>query len=277
MIKNICKQCNKEYGDFPCRKSIFCSHKCASDWKRGRTWQEMFKNASEMIEQRKGKRPSIETEFKKGWQNTPEGLDLITRRAKKISSEQSNAEKIAIRIIEENGLPFNFVGDGKLIIGTKNPDFIYSADGRKIIEVFSDYWHRDDIAKYWHQTEEGCNLYYELMDYNVLIIWEKELKDPMTVINKIKEFMNTTLEFETIPYNTKKEFTEFMNGEFEGNAGMTLHYVWECFKHYQQIINTQDTKIDYMISLLQNINVPKSEPKRQFPQMLQPKKEGEQQ
>lgn len=269
MIKRICKQCHKEYDTFPSINHFFCSHKCSVDWKRGRTWQELYKNASEMIKQRKGKRVSIKTEFKKGWQNTTEGQELIARRAKKISSKQSNAEKIAIRIIEENGLPFNFVGDGKLIIGTKNPDFIYFGEGRKIIEIFSDYWHREDIAKYWHQTEEGCILYYDIMDYNVLIIWEKELKNPEKVVAKIKEFMNTTLEFENVPKDVREKFLQLSKEEFDGNTGMCLKYLFDCFIHYQQIINTQDTKIDYMISLIKNIPTQKIEEEKKMPKMLQ--------
>jgi hypothetical protein len=70
-----------------------------------------------------------------------------------------------------------------------------------------------------------------------------------------------------VPEKTRTEFIEFANGEFADDYGMCLHYIWDCFKHYQQIINTMDTKLDYMISLLKNIQSPKIETPK-MPTML---------
>lgn len=79
---------------------------------------------------------------------------------------------------------------------------------------------------------------------------------------------NLGLVMSRVPEQTRKEFIEFANGEFAEDYGMTLHYVWDCFKHYQQILNTQDTKLDYIITMLKNSqSTPKQEgPKK--PQML---------
>jgi hypothetical protein len=75
---------------------------------------------------------------------------------------------------------------------------------------------------------------------------------------KIKN--NLGLVMSRVPENTRKEFIEFANGEFAEDYGMTLHYVWDCFKHYQQIINTQDTKLDYIITMIKNLqSFPKPE------------------
>lgn len=51
---------------------------------------------------------------------------------------------------------FTFVGDGKVIIGGKNPDFI-NEKNKKLIEVYGDYWHKgqnpqdriDYFVKFW--------------------------------------------------------------------------------------------------------------------------------
>jgi hypothetical protein len=70
-----------------------------------------------------------------------------------------------------------------------------------------------------------------------------------------------------VPEPTRSQFIEFANGEFAGDYGCTLVYIFDCFKHYQQIINTQDTKLEYIINMLQNKTQPKIEGKK-HPQML---------
>ncbi len=45
-----------------------------------------------------------------------------------------------LKIIEDNGLPYKFVGDGSFMIGRKNPDFI-NVNGEKIaIEVYAPFY-----------------------------------------------------------------------------------------------------------------------------------------
>lgn len=86
----------------------------------------------------------------------------------------------------------------------------------------------------------------------------------MATIDEVREISNKLrtngLVISRLPEPTRSQFIEFANGEFAGDYGCTLVYVFDCFKHYQQIINTQDTKIDYIITMLknQNINQPKS-------------------
>jgi hypothetical protein len=72
---------------------------------------------------------------------------------------------------------------------------------------------------------------------------------------------NLGLIMSRVPEKTRTEFIEFANGEFAGDYGCTLTFVWDCFKRYQQIINTQDTKLDYIITMLKN-NTPKIEERK---------------
>jgi hypothetical protein len=94
----------------------------------------------------------------------------------------------------------------------------------------------------------------------------------MATIDEVRDLKekirnNLGLVMSRVPEKTLKEFKEFAKGEFEDDYGMCLHYVWDMFKHYQQIINTQDTKLDYMISLLKNQQSPKIEGAK-IPKML---------
>lgn len=63
---------------------------------------------------------------------------------------------------------FDYVGNGKTIIEGKNPDFIHVTKN-KIIELYGDYWHRND------NPQDRIDLFSK-SNYDTLIIWESELK-----------------------------------------------------------------------------------------------------
>jgi very-short-patch-repair endonuclease len=76
----------------------------------------------------------------------------------------------------------------KLNVGSKvridglKPDIIHTHK-KIIVEMFGDYWHRNDNHK------NRINKFNSL-GWKCLVIWEKELKNEKVVINKIKEFYN---------------------------------------------------------------------------------------
>lgn len=66
-----------------------------------------------------------------GYKPTEEQIKKVLRRR-----EMSSLEISFNKIINENKLPYKFVGNGEILIGRKNPDFV-NVNGRKIaIEVF---------------------------------------------------------------------------------------------------------------------------------------------
>ncbi|MEK6932545.1 MAG: NUMOD3 domain-containing DNA-binding protein [Nanoarchaeota archaeon] len=98
-------------------------------------------------------------------------------------------EKTFINLIEKNSLPFQYVGDGSYLVGNKNPDFI-SNDNKQIVEIFGDYYHDENRRKLpYSRTYNGTKKYYEEKGYKILIIWEKELKDIESVLNKTRKFI----------------------------------------------------------------------------------------
>ena len=74
---------------------------------------------------------------------------------------------------------WKFVGDGKVIIEKKNPDFININGKKQIIEMYGTYWHKpeevqpriDTFAKYGYKT---------------LVVWDYELDDETKVIERVK-------------------------------------------------------------------------------------------
>ena len=76
---------------------------------------------------------------------------------------------------------FKYVGDGEVIIAGKCPDFINVNGKKQIIELYGDYWHRND------NPEDRIKI-FEPYGYKTLVIWERELKDVNKVKEKIREF-----------------------------------------------------------------------------------------
>jgi len=97
-------------------------------------------------------------------------------------------ERELMRIINENNLPFRYVGDGSLILYGLNPDFVDCDGSKRIIEVFGDYWHSGKRDLRWQETEQGKKAVYGQLGFKALVIWEHELKEPDKVLEKIKEF-----------------------------------------------------------------------------------------
>lgn len=91
----------------------------------------------------------------------------------------TSVERRFMEICEKYNLPFRYCGDGSLLIGFKNPDFVES-NGRKIcLEVFGKYWHEpeDEGKRIKHFGKHG---------WKCLVIWEDELKDKDCVANRVK-------------------------------------------------------------------------------------------
>ena len=65
----------------------------------------------------------------------------------------------------------------------KNPDFIISGQD-KVIEIFGDYWHRND------DPQDLIDLYKQI-GLDCLVIWEKEIhKTPQSVLEKLDNFIS---------------------------------------------------------------------------------------
>lgn len=132
---------------------------------------------------------SIEKRKKKAreqWANEDSRKKLLEGLAPK----PNVPERKLIKIICENNLPFNFVGDGKIWFKGENhsfnPDFL-SKNPKHIIEIYGEYHH--NLTKNKIKHEERIKT-YESYGYKTLVIWSKELKDEKNIINKIRDFIN---------------------------------------------------------------------------------------
>jgi G:T-mismatch repair DNA endonuclease (very short patch repair protein) len=94
-------------------------------------------------------------------------------------TKPNNHEKKLIDLFSKLDVDFDYVGDFKVWIGGKNPDFI-NYNEKKIIEYFGLYWHKKE--------DEERTKHFEQFGYKTLIIWEYELDDPIILKQKIFQF-----------------------------------------------------------------------------------------
>lgn len=78
---------------------------------------------------------------------------------------------------------YKYVGDFKVWIGGKNPDFVNVNGQKKIIELFGEFWHqsKDEQVRIDHFKRYG---------FDTLVIWAKELRNPLKLGTKLRNFHN---------------------------------------------------------------------------------------
>ena len=121
---------------------------------------------------------SVRQTMKERWQD-PE----FRERVKKALNLKPNKAELKLDSILNILFPskYKFVGDFTFFLGGKCPDFM-NVNGRKLlIELYGDYWHRND------DPQERID-YFKQFGFDTLVIWEHELKDAEALSERIQEF-----------------------------------------------------------------------------------------
>jgi len=114
----------------------------------------------------------------------PEYREKVVRAAIAACHKTPNKLEVAMQALLDKVLPgeYRFVGNGEFILGDKNPDFLNVNGQKKLIEVYGDYWHRND------DPQDRIDLFQEF-GFDTLVIWEHEIKDDLVkVAEKVLEF-----------------------------------------------------------------------------------------
>lgn len=118
--------------------------------------------------------------FKKRW---------IQRRRNCHNTKPSSLEKEFIALCDKYGLPFQYVGDGEVIIGGKNPDFLNINGKKQVVEIFSRVFHDPDKTFRreipYHQTYGGTKAHYEQYGFDCVIIWDEEFEDENLILDRL--------------------------------------------------------------------------------------------
>lgn len=183
-VSLTCQQCGKSFEVLLYRKNSakFCSRACIALSKVGiPPWNKGIPMSEES-------RRKLSKSVEKLWRNLEYRNKTSIARIAAQRRRPTKPERELMRIINENNLPFRYVGDGSLILYGLNPDFVDCDGSKRIIEVFGDYWHSGKRDLRWQETEQGKKAVYGQLGFKALVIWEHELKEPDKVLEKIKEF-----------------------------------------------------------------------------------------
>jgi len=112
---------------------------------------------------------------------------------KALLKRPTKPEKRLINVIQKYGLPYDYVGDGKVIIEGKCPDFINNNGAKRIIEVFGDVYHNPDksfIEISYQRTEQGRKELFAKYGFETLILWDSRINQmsDSEIAEAIREF-----------------------------------------------------------------------------------------
>lgn len=100
--------------------------------------------------------------MKELWKDPEYARSVMHRRT------PSKPELMFIEYCRMLGLGYQFVGDGKLIIDGKNPDFVDST-GKKLVEIWGEFFHKG-------QNPQDRIKFFADRGFECQVIWANELK-----------------------------------------------------------------------------------------------------
>lgn len=162
------------------------------EYRREKMGREFSKRSKEMWEN-----PEIrerKTTRAKDMYATPERKNKQVKAMRQGAQIKPTKPEMQLEDILENLYPnqWKYVGDGEIVLGGKNPDFI-NIDGKKqIIEMFGTYYHSkacNGECPLLHELDRKDG--YAKFGYDTLVVWEHELKDEKEIRYKVVEFCNT--------------------------------------------------------------------------------------
>jgi predicted DNA-binding protein YlxM (UPF0122 family) len=135
----------------------------------------------------------VQSSFMKDRWKDPKYKEKVIKKTLKAATKKPNKqEQKLMDLIQHNNLPFKYVGDGRVIIGGRCPDFIETNGKKQVIELFGIYWHSPLYGKRipYRATYEGTMEHYKKHRFKCLIIWDWELEkiSHEVIVDKIKKF-----------------------------------------------------------------------------------------
>jgi hypothetical protein len=159
------------------KRKLSASHKGKTPWNKGKPFLKGKQNPMY------GRRRS---DFARRYGRKDE---FEAKRLKAVCKKPTLPESRFIEIIRRHDLPYRYTGNGSVIIGGKNPDFIATNGTKQVVEIFGNYWHNPslnplvDLDRTYDFTVE----HYQRHGFNCVIIWENELEDNNLVLKRLCE------------------------------------------------------------------------------------------
>lgn len=162
-----------------------------TEFKKGLVVSQEHKQQLSLLQKERWKNPSYKEKFGRIMKKQNMNLDFQQKRLKALATKPTTPETSLMNLITRFNLPFKYVGDGSVIIGNLNPDFI-NENERKIIEVFGRVFH-DPATSFFpisvKRQVAGRTEYFNQYGFDTLVVWDNELEDETKVVEKIRNFM----------------------------------------------------------------------------------------
>lgn len=157
-------------------------------------WRVAYENENRLQEMRKTTKPlrpmplywQLLKEIQEGKRTIEEASREYTRRRMGGCQMKPNRAERKLDAILQEICPDEFALNVKaniMVLGGKIPDFVNVNGRKKLIELYGDYWHRND------NPQDRID-YLRQFGWETLIIWERELKDEAKLKQKLLAFVN---------------------------------------------------------------------------------------
>lgn len=159
--------------------------------KKGKKFSEEHKR--KLSEAHKGKHHSSKTEFtskrmKEMWADSTFRELVVKKIVKGTVIRPTTIEVKFIETMRKNHLPYKYVGNGEVVIGWYNPDFINTNGQKVVVELYGCYWHKCKICNFGNRDSEISRVKnYAKYGFKTIEIWEHEIDDEQLILNKINE------------------------------------------------------------------------------------------
>ncbi len=170
--------------------------------KQSKKTKESWKNKEHRKRRLKGLREAnkkeplrkLRSERMKGKNNPMANRKTVEKMMKSLKLSQklspNKEEKKVIKFFKENKINLKFVGNGKIIIDGKIPDFI-NEKARLIVEYNNRFWHCDDNP--WYDVKDDSKKrkqFFKRRGYHLYIIWDDDFKEnPERIRKEIKQLL----------------------------------------------------------------------------------------
>lgn len=165
------------------------------NWGKNITWETKQK-ISKALKGKPGTRGTLGMVFSSEWRtkisdakrrqwNNPVLKDKFIKSIFSAINKRPNHIERKLGIILDNNYleEYEYNGNGKVVIGGLVPDYINKNGRKEVIELFGNYWHRND------NPQDRINKFAK-RGYKCLVIWEWELENSTILIEKINRWRN---------------------------------------------------------------------------------------
>lgn len=122
--------------------------------------------------------------MKEKWKEYEYREKQIKAILKALFKRPTKLEQKFIEFCKQNNLPFNYCGNGSLLIGYKNPDFVENNGKKLCIEIYNRLW-----PKRIENWEQNRIEHFAKFGWNCIFIEQKELENQEKLLEKINNFI----------------------------------------------------------------------------------------